>query len=112
METFTDTCAQGDIYIQRIDALPDGLTKAAPEKNGKLIVTHSETGHHHVMDAAHVSMFSNDNPMVCYLYVEQPTALEHLRQFDTHAPISFQPGNYKVNRQREHTPEGWRRVED
>jgi len=42
MKTFEKTCAQGDVYIERIDTLPAGTVAVAPE-NGKLIVTHSES---------------------------------------------------------------------
>lgn len=112
MRTFTNVCAQGDIYITRIAALPANSQRVEPE-SGKCIVTHSETGHHHVMDADTVTMYRlPDSIMGCLLVVEQPTALEHLREFDTHEPILFEPGVYHVRRQREYTPEGFRRVED
>jgi hypothetical protein len=50
--------------------------------------------------------------MDCLLVVERPDELRHLREFDTHEPIAFTPGKYLARRQREYTPEGWRRVED
>lgn len=112
MKTFENVCAQGDILIRKIDKLPDGVVEVAPE-NGVVIVTHSETGHHHVMEAPKVKMYQlPDSIMDCLLVVDQPAALEHLRAHDTHEPIMFQPGNYHVRRQREYTPEGLRRVED
>lgn len=112
MITFKNYCAQGDIYIKRIDALPKEAIEVKPE-GGRVIVTHSETGHHHVMDAAAVKMYRlPDSIMDCLLVVESPTALEHLRQHDTHKPIKFERGTYHVRRQREYTPEGFRRVED
>ena len=112
MITFQNFCAQGDIYIKRIEALPSNAVAVAAEK-GRVIVTHSETGHHHVMDATAVKMFTlPDSIMDCLLVVDQPTALEHLREHDTHEPIMFGKGVYHVRRQREYTPEGFRRVED
>lgn len=112
MRTFKDFCAQGDIYIRRIDKLPAGASKIEADA-GRVIVTHSETGHHHVMDAAAVTMYRlPDSIMDCLLVVGSPTALEHLREHDKHEPIMFEPGTYHVRRQREHTPEGFRRVED
>jgi len=112
MRTFNTVCAQGDIYIKRIDALPPKAVKVAPE-GGNVIVTHSETGHHHVMDADTVTMYRlPDSIMDCLLVVDQPTTLRHLRAHDTHEPILFEPGTYHVRRQREYTPQGWRRVED
>lgn len=50
--------------------------------------------------------------MICYLSISDPTALTHERSFDTHEPILLNPGIYEVRRQREYTPQGWRRIED
>jgi len=112
MKTFRNTCAQGDIYIRRVAGLPANAIEVEPE-NGRVIVTHSETGHHHVMEAAKVKMYRlPDSIMDCLLVVNDQAALEHLRQHDTHEPILFEPGVYHVRRQREYTPEGFRRVED
>lgn len=112
MRTFQNTCAQGDVYIRRIGALPKNAIEVAPEGE-HLIVTHSETGHHHVMERTKAKMYRlPDSIMDCLLVVSDPVALEHLRQHDTHEPILFEPGIYHVRRQREYTPEGWRQVED
>lgn len=112
MKTFNKMCAQGDVLIQKIDALPKGVVEVVPEGN-RVIVTHSETGHHHVMDRRTVKMYRLPEEIYeCFLEVSAPTALEHLRPFDTHEPILHQPGIYHVRRQREYVPEGFRRVED
>lgn len=112
MKTFTNFCAQGDIYIRRVEALPANAVAMKPE-NGLVIVTHSETGHHHVMNGPNVTMYRlPDSIMDCLIVVEQPTALEHLREHDTHEPIMFDKGIYHVRRQQEYTPKGLRRVED
>ena len=66
-----------------------------------------------MLDADTVTMSRlPDSIMDCFLVVREPTELRHLRSFDTHESILFRPGTYHVRRQREHTPEGWRRVED
>jgi hypothetical protein len=118
MKTFTNCAAQGDVVFRRSDKLPSGLTEVAPV-NGQIIVTHSETGHNHVMvldrkrsKVPAVQMYATDNPLVAWIKVNRRTALEHLRQHDTHEPIMFGVGVYEVRRQREHSPEGWRRVQD
>ena len=112
MKTFANTCAQGDIFIRKIDALPKGAIRVEPEK-GQNVIAHSETGHDHLMDAATTTLYRlPDSIMECLLVVDQPTPLRHLREFDTHQPIMFEPGTYHVRRQREYTPEGFRRVED
>lgn len=113
MKTFNNIVAQGDIYIRRVDSLPNGLVRVERE-NGKLIVTHSETGHHHVMSGGVVEMYrpKENFDWDAWLVVSEPSALEHLRTFDTHESILFEPGIYHVRRQREYVPEGFRRVED
>lgn len=114
---FEKVCAQGDVTFIRRDALPDGLRETESE-NGAVVVTHSETGHDHIMvldretEVPSVRMYSGDNPLVSWLEVNRPATLEHKRSFDTHEPIIFSPGIYEVRRQREYTPEGFRRVED
>jgi len=112
MKTFLRMAAQGDVLISRIDHLPPNIIPAAAE-NGQYIIAHSETGHSHVIDSVDVEFFhaANDS-FVSYLRVKQPTDLRHLRSFDTHAPIHIQPGDYRINRQREYTPEGFRRAAD
>lgn len=115
--TFEVACAQGDIHATKIAKLPKGLKPVEP-KNGCIVVTHSETGHDHVMGSRHVTMYeSGDNPLVCFLLVSEEAGaggvlLEHKRPHDTHQAIAFKPGFYEVRRQREYVPEGFRRVED
>lgn len=117
MKTFQNICAQGDVLIRRIASLPHGAASVSPV-GGEIIVTHSETGHHHVMvmdreSTPAVEMFrASDNPLIAWLRVNRPTALEHRRPHDTHEPIMFGPGIYEVRRQREHAPDGWRQVAD
>jgi hypothetical protein len=120
MKTFKITCAQGDVCFVRRDTLPKGIKEIMPV-SGAVTITHSETGHDHVMvldregngGAPAVRMFADtENPLIAWLEVNRPTALEHKRSFDTHEPIMFDKGIYEVRRQREYTPEGFRRVED
>jgi hypothetical protein len=117
MKTFTNQAAQGDLFIRRIDKLPDGV-KMQDAENGVFVVAHSETGHNHVIEKhSGVVHYITDDPMVSYLQVlescdEVETIIKHLRAFDTHEPIKIDPGIYEIRRQREYVPEGWRRVED
>lgn len=112
MRTFKKTCAQGDIYVRRIDKLPKEAIEV-PAEGEHVVVTHSETGHHHVMERRAVTMYRlPDEIYDCFLVVNEPTTLDHLRPHDTHESIKFEKGTYHVRRQREHTPEGFRRVED
>lgn len=104
-----DVAFHGDVAIVRVDAIP----KTAKKRKDK-IAAHSEAGHHHQFDASSsVWLYSTPDDLVQYLEVKsEPAVLNHLREHDTHEAWSFPPGNYKIIRQREWTPEGWRRVED
>ena len=112
MITFNKVCAQGDVFIKRIDSLPEGLSKDEVN-DSDYIVTHSETGHHHVMPTKDADFFTAANdPFVLHVVVNNETTLRHLRSFDTHKTISFSPGIYRITRQREYTSEGFRRAID
>lgn len=109
---FENTAAQGDVFFQRIDALPDGLEPAQIEK-GAYVVAHSETGHNHVIDSRAAQLFiDKTNDFIAYLKVLEPCELKHLRDLATHEALAFKPGFYRVHRQREATPEGWQRAQD
>ena len=115
MNTFKNQAAQGDLFIKRIKTLPESAISINPD-NGFYIMAHSETGHHHVVEAVpgcEVYQDSED-PMTMYMKVIDATevTLKHLRSFDTHAPIDFLKGIFRFRRARERTPEGWRRVAD
>jgi hypothetical protein len=117
MKTFNLVAAQGDLMIVRINELPKESKPVKAEK-GFYIVAHSETGHNHVIaERPNVTLYTTDNPMVSYLEVVEvgdkvDALIEHLRSFDTHETIKIPAGTYEIRRQREYTPEGWRRVED
>jgi hypothetical protein len=117
MKTFNDQAAQGDLLIRRIDKLPHGATPVAAER-GAFIVAHSETGHNHIIrERPNVCLYTTGDPLVTYLQVIEATEktealLEHLRGHDTRDTLSIPPGIFELRRQREYTPEGWRRVED
>ena len=112
MKTFKNIAAQGDAMIKRIDALPEGLKESKAE-NGKLIVAHSETGHHHTVLERNAQMLIDEtNEFIKYLVVSNDTELTHERSFDTHESLLLKKGTYKVINQREYTPEGYRRAQD
>ena len=114
MKTFNNCAAQGDLLIRRIDKLPKNIKPISAE-NGKFILAHSETGHHHsILERPGVEYFSGDDPLIAYLRVIDSVeiVLEHERTFDTHESLLIKGGTYEIRRQREYTPEGWRRVAD
>lgn len=116
MKTFHGMAAQGDLLLIRIGALPADLAEVAPQ-DGVVVVGHSETGHHHVIDAGAATMYEHAKPLPdaileCFVVIGKETELRHLRGFDTHEALQLDPGIYRVRRQREHTPEGWRQAQD
>lgn len=117
MKTFKNCAAQGDVMIRRIKSLPKTAKRSNP-KDGLYVVAHSETGHNHVVvEMPNVVLYDSEDPLVSYLQVIEASdatevLLEHLRSYDTHETIKIPPGVFEVRRQREHTPEGWRRAQD
>lgn len=108
MKTIDKIAAQGDVLFVRIDKLPEGLTRETHKT-----AAHSETGHMHAFDdSASVWLYSTSDQLEAYLEVEEPAVLRHHRVWDTHEEIEFPVGVYKIRRQREHTPDGWRQVMD
>ena len=103
---------QGDLCIRRIATFPTNL-RAQSGEGGVYILAHSETGHHHVVKERGAQLLIDEtNAFIAYLNVTEPTELEHLRSYDTHEPYLLEPGKYEIRRQREYTPEGWRRAAD
>jgi hypothetical protein len=128
MKTFRRCAAQGEITLIRIGDLPPKAAdeyydfgpawrKRAPE-NGHMIIGHSETGHHHVMDRnVTVGVLTKNVPAgmeILRLIVESPTPIIHLRDHDTHESIMLDPGVYEARIAREFDPYGdiARRVAD
>ena len=113
MKTIAKQGCQGDVLFRRIDKLPEGV-REQPRGAGPLIVTHSETGHHHVVPDAAVAHFMapQGGGLLSYLRVDTSADVVHLRPFDTHETLRLGAGVWEVRRQREWVPEGWRQVED
>ena len=102
--------AQGDVLLLRIDKLPEDAIR--DKSDGAGVIAHSETGHHHVAIGCDVYRALGE-PSICYLVSEDSIEIEHRRPWDTHAPLILEGGGVWIaKRQREHTPDGWRQVED
>ena len=104
MLKFKKIAAQGEIIIRRVAKVPAGCTAMKPE-GGKFIVGHSETGHHHVIDASGANVSVLDKPpegmRILYAVVEKAMTLSHLRDHDTHESIHLDPGVYEFRVARE-----------
>lgn len=110
---------QGDLACIRVDALPDDATPCAAE-DGVHVVAHSETGHHHTVDATAAGYYTTPDPMIGYLVLDQGTPhvdIVHHRAWDTHATVRLLAEHdertvWQLRRQREYTPWGNRMVVD
>lgn len=94
-KTFTNTAAQGEIFIERIKALPANAKKLTPT-DGFYVIGHSETGHHHVIAAGDgVAVYEHhaNGMKMLYAVLDNPgVQLIHMRDFDTHEPIEYGAG--------------------
>lgn len=96
------------------------MTEMKLEK-GQLILGHSETGHHHVLEAvrhnitiskAALALIDSANDTFVELKLHEECRLVHLRGNDTHGSFIFPAGEYIRGLREEQSPEGWRRVAD
>lgn len=108
---FQNPCNQGEVRFYRLSddtIIPERAVRIEPVGN-RVVIAHSETGHHHAMTAERTEAYRlPDDILACLMVVRDPDELIHLRDFDTHEPIAFPPGNYLARRLREYTPEGFR----
>lgn len=120
--------AQGEVLIWMKKYAPDAIVKGLAKlrlepmnlENDQMILGHSETGHHHVLEAlrpVHVSkaaqaLIDSANDNFVELKLIEPCVLRHLRDNDTHKALVFPAGDYIRGIREEQTPEGWVRVAD
>lgn len=105
---------QGDMYLVPIKEIPADAPEVKPE-NGYLIITHSESGHSHVIaEREDVRQFSGMDIFRGFLEIsgDEPAELVHLREHHTHAPQFIEPGAWLIQRQAAYTPQGWERARD
>lgn len=109
--------AQGEITIIRISALPANIETKPVERTAKgWIISHSESGHHHLLTGGEVMERTDKVPagmQVLYALLDQPVSLIQ----DAAAPhggYDLAPGIYEMRIAREFDPfaEQARRVAD
>jgi hypothetical protein len=122
--------AQGEVNIWMKKYAPASVLKSLKAlknfkelraEGGKLILGHSETGHHHVLepvrqgvtiDKAAQALIDAANDTFVELTLHEDCRLVHLRGTDTHGSFVFPPGEYIRGIREEQSPVGWRRVAD
>lgn len=110
MKSFKVIAAQGEITVRRIGDVPKnkkiiGGSPLALE-SGKLIIGHSETGHHHILEravGATVVVMENApaGMRILRAILNEPNTLVHLREHDTHDAIVLPAGEYEFRIARE-----------
>ena len=122
--------AQGEVLIWMTKYAPKAVIAAIANlenlrpmklEKGQLIMGHSESGHHHVIEPVRKQVKLEDavqamvdaaNDSLIKLTVLDQCMLIHLRKFDTHAAYMLPPGDYIRGLREEQTIEGWRRSAD
>ncbi len=117
IHSFSNRAAQGEVNIIKVSSIPEGLSTVAPE-SGAYVISHSESGHNHIIDAAGVTLLERrsgvpDGMRVLYAIVENPTVLRQSAA-SPHEQIKIDPGMYAFKMSREFDPfaEQARRVAD
>jgi len=93
---------QGDLLIVRVEELPENSVL----QNHRVLAEGEATGHMHELDSG--ELYEKSGTLYFRVPEDQKTTLTH----QEHGPITFESGVYKVIRQREYEPRGWRRVAD
>ena len=105
IENFTQV-AQGDVFIRRIESVPEGLVPV-PRDNGRVVLAYGEvTGHAHAILEPTAELLvaperSADDALlnVRFLRIMKTATLTH----EEHAAITLAPGLYEIRQQREWT---------
>ena len=109
--------AQGEITIIRISAVPHGMETKPVERTGKgWIISHSKSGHHHVLTGGEVMERTDKVPagmQVLYAMLDAPASLIQDAQ-TPHGGYELPAGFYEFRIAREYDPfaEQARRVTD
>ena len=106
---------QGDVLIERVDALPD-LALSEVKTEGRVVLAYGEvTGHAHAIypEAGALPAKLWDAGAERFLQVISETTIQH----EEHGAIPLAPGVYRVSKfgagtQREYSPEEIRSVAD
>lgn len=89
----------GDVYIVRIDELPDGLKL----KKTRVLAEGEVTGHHHMLQGASASVEvyeqEGTDELIMQVFGDDVSVVHQ-----EHAEVELMPGDYRVFVQEEHDP--------
>ena len=96
---------QGDVFIETIEAIPDGATKQTRQR---IVLAHGEvTGHAHTVEPAESADWWKQGEDQ-FISVKSSATVSH----QEHGALLLPKGNYHVVRQREYSPKEIRSVAD
>ncbi|MCT2398493.1 hypothetical protein [Novosphingobium mangrovi (ex Huang et al. 2023)] len=99
--------AQGEISIFRVMEMPSGLAPLKEcDRKGRPIISHSESGNHHILDRAVDVMEQPDAPAgmrILYAILEEPTMLIQ-DAAEPHGSHQLPAGIYEFRIAREYDP--------
>ncbi len=108
---------QGECRIVKIDAMPDKMDTKAPARTANgIIISHSESGHHHILTGGDVMERVDSVPagmQIFYAILEKPESFIQ-DAANPHGGFDLDPGIYEFRVSREYDPfaEQARRVAD
>lgn len=108
---------QGECRIVKLDALPEGMqTKPAQRVAKGYVISHSESGHHHLLTGGDVMELADKVPagmQVFYAILDKPESFIQ-DAANPHGGFALDPGIYRFDVSREFDPFGEqvRRVAD
>lgn len=108
---------QGEVRIVKIDALPAGMTTRPVNQTDRgYVISHSESGHHHVLTGGEVMERTDNVPsgmQVFYALLDKPESFIQ-DAANPHGSYEMNPGIYEMRVSREFNPftEQARRVAD
>lgn len=88
---------QGDLLIVKVERIPAEATK----RDTRVLAEGEATGHMHELDLGEV--YEKDGT----LYFKVPEGKKAALNHQEHKTVTFEPGEYKVIRQREYLPNSW-----
>jgi hypothetical protein len=98
---------QGECLIVKIDALPKGIETKRAERVAKgFVISHSESGHHHVVTGGDVMERTNNVPagmQIFYAIIDKPEEFVQ-DAANPHGGYNLDPGIYEFRVSREFDP--------
>jgi hypothetical protein len=91
----------GECLLLPVDKLPKGKTSKVTSK----IVAHSETGHHHVVEASQeFEVMGSLEKQDLYLRLFEPAKLVHKKATEKHKDLVVPKGDWKILHKTEYDP--------